>query len=196
MYYGGKGYNDRPIAHIGTAGAKFNSFKTLTEGVTSRGVLVDLPRAAGKPYFEANEVATAEAFHKALKDANVTLQSGDILVIRTGKNARFAATGITATANGLSGLSVECAEEIHDAEVAAIISDCAIDPQPSEVTGVRIPWHMLTLVFWGMPIVDNADPEALAKTCAELGRWDFFLTIAPIRLQGGTGAPVNPIAIF
>jgi kynurenine formamidase len=196
MYYKGKGYNDRPIGHIGISGAKFNTFKTLTNGVTSRGVLLDLPRAAGKKYFEANEVATAELAQKALKDAGVTVQSGDILVIRTGKNARFAEKGITATAQGLSGLSIDCAEWVHQSEVSAIISDCAIDPQPSEVTGVRIPWHMLTLVWWGMPIVDNADPEALAATCAELGRWDFFLTIAPIRLMGGTGAPVNPIAIF
>lgn len=196
MYYQGKGYNDRPISTIGASGAKYNTFKTLTNGVNGRGILVDLPRAAGKPYFEANEVATAEALQKALKDANVTVESGDILIIRTGKNARFAEKGITATAAGLSGLSIECAEWVHDNEISAIISDCAIDPQPSEVTGVRIPWHMMTLVMWGMPIVDNADLEALATTCAELGRWDFFLTIAPLRLMGGTGAPVNPIAIF
>ncbi len=196
MYYNGKGYNGRDINLIGTSGTPFNSFKTLINGITGRGILVDLPRAAGKKFFEVNEVATADAFHKALSDANVTVQSGDILVLNTGKHARFGEKGITATAQGLSGLSIACAEFVHEKHVSAIISDCAIDPQPSEVTGVRIPWHMMTLVFWGMPIVDNADLELLAATCAELGRWDFFLTIDPIRLQGGTGAPVNPIAIF
>jgi hypothetical protein len=27
-------------------------------------------------------------------------------------------------------------------------------------------------------------------------RWEFMLTIAPLRLQNTTGSPVNPIAVF
>ena len=40
------------------------------------------------------------------------------------------------------------------------------------------------------------DLEALAATCEELGRWEFLLVVAPLRVQGGTGSPVNPIAVF
>ncbi|MCY4660629.1 MAG: hypothetical protein OXF93_12570 [Acidobacteria bacterium] len=35
-----------------------------------------------------------------------------------------------------------------------------------------------------------------AETAARLGRWDFLLVIAPLRVPGGTGSPVNPIAVF
>ena len=38
--------------------------------------------------------------------------------------------------------------------------------------------------------------EDLAANCARLGRWQFQLVIAPLKLQNGTGSPVNPIAIF
>jgi hypothetical protein len=48
----------------------------------------------------------------------------------------------------------------------------------------------------GMPLMDNAIFDELAETCAELGRWEFMLVIAPLVVNGGTGSPVNPIAIF
>ena len=43
---------------------------------------------------------------------------------------------------------------------------------------------------------DNANLEDLARACAERGRWEFLLTIAPLRLKNVTGSPVNPIALF
>jgi kynurenine formamidase len=48
----------------------------------------------------------------------------------------------------------------------------------------------------GMPLVDNCDLEALAATCADLGRWEFQFVLAPLRVEGGSGSPVNPLAIF
>ena len=48
----------------------------------------------------------------------------------------------------------------------------------------------------GMPLLDNANFEELAAICAELGRWEFQLVIAPLVVEGGTGSPVNPIAVF
>ena len=38
--------------------------------------------------------------------------------------------------------------------------------------------------------------EAAAETAARLNQWDFMLVIAPLRVPGGTGSPVNPLAIF
>jgi hypothetical protein len=48
----------------------------------------------------------------------------------------------------------------------------------------------------GLWLVDNCHLEALAATCRELGRWEFAFAIAPIALVGGTGSPVNPLALF
>ena len=38
--------------------------------------------------------------------------------------------------------------------------------------------------------------QRLAEACAEEGRYEFMLTINPLRVIGGTGSPVNPIAVF
>ena len=48
----------------------------------------------------------------------------------------------------------------------------------------------------GLPLLDNANFERLAEVCAETGRYEFMLTIAPLVVPGGTGSPVNPIATF
>ena len=38
--------------------------------------------------------------------------------------------------------------------------------------------------------------EALVPLCEETMRWEFLFVAAPLRIQHGTGSPVNPIAIF
>ena len=45
-------------------------------------------------------------------------------------------------------------------------------------------------------LLDNALPQPLAEACAEEGRYEFMLTVNPLRVVGGTGSPVNPIALF
>jgi hypothetical protein len=48
----------------------------------------------------------------------------------------------------------------------------------------------------GLTLLDNADLEELAAVAVELDRWEFMLTIAPLVNLGGTGSPVNPLAVF
>src|SRR5439155_588775 len=52
------------------------------------------------------------------------------------------------------------------------------------------------VVGMGLWLIDNANLEELAKACSARKRWEFMLTVAPLRLQGVTGSPVNPIALF
>jgi hypothetical protein len=44
--------------------------------------------------------------------------------------------------------------------------------------------------------MDNLDFDALSVACAEEGRWEFLLIVAPLVLRRGTASPVNPIAVF
>ena len=48
----------------------------------------------------------------------------------------------------------------------------------------------------GLTLLDNADFDEIALACADAGRWEFLLTIAPLVVVGGTGSPVNPIAVL
>ena len=75
-------------------------------------------------------------------------------------------------------------------------SDTGNDVSPAHYPSVPNPIHQVGLVMMGMWILDNADLEELARHCAEMGRWEFMFTIAPLKLSNSTGSPVNPLAIF
>jgi hypothetical protein len=48
----------------------------------------------------------------------------------------------------------------------------------------------------GLHFLDSLQFEDLAAACEGQQRWEFMTVIAPLRLDRGTGSPVNPIAIF
>ena len=48
----------------------------------------------------------------------------------------------------------------------------------------------------GIHLFDNTNLDAVAQTAAERKRWEFLLTAAPLPVRGGTGSPLNPIAVF
>ena len=48
----------------------------------------------------------------------------------------------------------------------------------------------------GINLLDNQDLEALGEMAAKLNRWAFMLTINPVPVTGGTGFPLNAIAMF
>jgi hypothetical protein len=58
------------------------------------------------------------------------------------------------------------------------------------------PFHIGALVGQGLWLIDNMNLEDIARACAERNRWEFMLTLAPLRLRNVTGSPVNPIALF
>jgi len=92
------------------------------------------------------------------------------------------------------GLHVSCLEWFREKDIAAIAWDM-MDERPSGYPGFGMSTH-LAIPFLGLALVDNTDPERLARACAEEGRAEFLFTATPLRLVGATGAPEHPIAIF
>jgi len=80
--------------------------------------------------------------------------------------------------------------------VAAIGCDGVSDVMPSGVEGLLNPLHELVIVRMGMPIFDNLDLDAVAAAAASRDRWTFLFVGAPLRIPGGTGSPLNPLAVF
>jgi kynurenine formamidase len=79
---------------------------------------------------------------------------------------------------------------------ALLGSDGDSDARPSPVAGIVSPIHALALNAMGMPLIDNMSLEDLAVACADLDRWEFLFAMAPLRIPGGTGSPVNPLAVL
>ncbi len=87
---------------------------------------------------------------------------------------------------------------LFDKRIGVLGSDAVHDPTPSPapIEDFPIPVHMCGLVSMGLHLLDNLHLAALAKACAAEQRWEFLLTVAPLRVERGTGSPVNPIAIL
>jgi hypothetical protein len=93
-------------------------------------------------------------------------------------------------------LHASCLPWLKQHDIAVLASDLASDLLPSQVEGVRMPVHLLTIAALGVPIIDNCDLELLAPHAADQKRWDFLFIASPLAVPGGTGSPINPIALF
>jgi kynurenine formamidase len=196
VFWEGKMYNGRPASLVSTSlGATKESITLLKEGVISRGVLLDVARAKRKPWLGPEEAIGPEDLDLAEKQANVRVEPGDIVLIRTGQPAALAA-GRAPAIGSRPGLHASCLPWIHERGVAVLGSDSAQDSIPSGYPKVLIPIHQVGIVAMGLWMLDNADLEHLAEQCMQMGRWEFCFTLAPLPIEGATGSPVNPLALL
>lgn len=191
-------YNGVPISEVKSTGAARNSVMAARNGIVTRGVLLDIPHMRKQPWLEPGEVITAEELLETAGLEGVTVEEGDAILIGTGRDARRSAKGPwDPVAVGLPGIAPEAALLFHEWDVAMLGTDVVLDPHPGPGYGKwPMPLHQISLVAMGMPIIDNLSLAALSLACAELERWEFGIVIAPLVIEGGTGSPVNPIAIF
>jgi kynurenine formamidase len=60
---------------------------------------------------------------------------------------------------------------------------------------VDFPVHVLAINALGVHLLDYLQFEDLIPFCEAVGHWSFLCVVAPLRIQRGTGSPVNPIAV-
>jgi kynurenine formamidase len=160
-------------------------------------VLLDVPRYRGVPWLEPAEYVTADEIDAILAATGTRARSGDALLLRTGYGARRAQNGPDNVQDvGRAGWHASCLPWFHSHDVALIAADTATDVIPSGYDRVRLPVHAVGVVAMGLWLLDNCDFEALAAACSELGTWEFEYIVAPLPFVGGTGSPVNPLAVF
>jgi kynurenine formamidase len=195
-FWQGKIYNGRSCNLItAREGAQVESVDLLRDGVVSRGVLLDVAALRGR-WLEAGEGVMPEDLEAAEKAQNVRVEAGDILLIRTGYYARRLQEPRHPLKDGSPAAHVACMPWLRERDIAMLGTDTHNDVSPATHPGLGNVVHIVALVGMGLWLIDNANLEELAKACAARRRWEFMLTIAPLRLQGVTGSPVNPIALF
>jgi kynurenine formamidase len=193
---GGKMYNGFGRDQITTKGAAKNSIIALKNGIFTRGILFDIPRLKGLPYLEPGTPIYPKDLEQWERKAGVKVSAGDVIFIRTGRWALQKRTGPWNVGQKSAGLYASCLPWIRQRDLAMIGSDAATDLIPSGVEGAGQPIHEVVLASFGMQIFDNCDLEELSQAAARYNRWEFLLTAAPLRVVGGTGSPLNPIATY
>lgn len=184
----GRLYNGYSTESVRETGAERLGIGVMTEGVFTRGVLIDLPWLRGEPYVEPGTAVTVEELERWERETGVSIEPGDVLLVRTGRWVKRALDGGWRASGLLAGLHASAAPWLKARDIAAIGCDGITDVLPSGVEGHDNPLHVLLLVAMGTPIFDNLDLDALADEAAARGRWTFLFTAAPLRIPGGGSA--------
>lgn len=175
------------------------------KSITGRGILLDVGRHMGDD--NLHRLAPDTCIHlddlKATAEAqDVEISKRDILVIRTGSIARYweEEPDHEWSAMNEPGLcySKELLEWIDEMEIPAIAADnIAIERVAQQVDGKQmiIPLHGALMRDMGVVLSEIWWLDDLALDSADDGQYTFLLVAAPLKMEGGTGSPVNPVAI-
>ena len=196
-FWQGRLYNGRSCNLVTSReGAQVESVDLLRDGVVSRGVLLDIAALRGR-WLRSGEGVMPDDLDAAEKAAGLRVGPGDILLLRTGYYARRLAEGPRhPMTDGSPAAHVACMPWFHERGIAMLGTDTHNDVSPLTHPGIGNAVHVVGLVAMGLWLIDNANLEEVTRACAERRRWEFMLTVAPLRLLHATGSPVNPIAVF
>ncbi|OJW27946.1 MAG: cyclase [Rhodospirillales bacterium 69-11] len=196
--YDGMFYNGVPADTVTTMnGSTVLSIHQIAQkGIAGRGVLLDIAALNG-----VDRLARGHAIHPAELEAaearqGVKVGPGDILLVRTGWIREFLVDkSPTSYWNGEPGLDLSCAQWLYDREVASVCSDnWGVEVRNPEIPG-GLPLHSVAIRDMGMTLGEIFDLEALAQDCAADNVWEFLFTAPPLKVIGGVGTPITPLAM-
>ena len=192
----GELYNGRPFADsLSAAGSTWCPIDPLFDGILTRGVLLDVAAGRKEGYVTVGNPVTPRELDETAARFGVRIERGDVVVVRSGdEQFRREHPEWVPRVSPHPGLHISCLEWFREKDIAAISWDM-MDERPIGYAGFGMGVH-LAIPFLGLALVDNTNPERLAKACAEEGRYEFLFTATPLRLVGATGAPAHPLAIF
>jgi kynurenine formamidase len=198
FFWEGKMYNGRPAHLVSTSqGATVESVEVAKDGIITRGVLVDVPMIRGIDWVERGEGVMPQDIEAAEQRCGFRVEEGDVLMVRTGQLKHRNQHGpVNPLEAGSTACQAACLPLLHERGIAMICSDTGNDVMPSQYQRLSNPIHQVGIVAMGLWILDNANLEELAEACRQRNRWEFMLSIGPLRLNNTTGSPINPIAVF
>jgi kynurenine formamidase len=196
VMFDGHLYNGVPADTVTAQGAAELSVEVARDGITGRGVLLDIPRLRGVRWLEPGDHVTADDLARAADAQQVEVGRGDLLFVRVGHRRRRAELGPWDAARARAGLDPTAMEFIADRQVAVLGSDSNNDSAGNPADRMEFPVHVLAINALGVHLLDYLQFGELLPVCEQAGRWSFMCVIAPLRLPAGTGSPVNPVAIL
>ncbi len=177
-----------PEEHLGDKGWKKTGAETIPPIVT-RGVLIDVQAALGM--LPANYRISAEDIQKTLKQQNVLLQKGDVVLIRTGQ-AKFYEDASHYLDN-YPGISLDAVKwMVEEQEIMLLGADnLSFEAFPPEREDNWVPVHTYLLAEKGIMFIEQMYLEELSSAKV----YEFAFIAASLKLRGASGSPMRPLAI-
>lgn len=176
----------------GHSGFKCLGVETV-DPVVSRGILIDVCALHGVTRLKNAQPIGKDELIAATEATGIKIREGDVVLVRTGWGQlwdnphAYIAEGV-----GVPGPTEEASRWLADQGVRMVGSDTSAyehipQPRPS-----ALPGHRLLIFERGINIIEMLNLEEIAATkCNE-----FAFVLAPLKIVGGTGSPVRPLALI
>jgi kynurenine formamidase len=163
------------------------------EPFVCRGLLLDVARLRGVDVLPGGTVISAADLQQAAEAAGVAPAAGDVVLVRTGWARLWDdPDAFVGHASGVPGPGVEAAAWLADHGVRATGADTiAYEALAPGAGHSSLPVHRLLLVERGIHIIETLLLEELARDAVH----EFLFVAAPLKIVGGTGSPIRPLAL-
>lgn len=159
-----------------------------TPPIFARGVLVDIPGLKGVEVLEKGYPISRRDIQDALAFQKVKIETGDVMLVRTGWARYWESPELFNDHEGVPGINLDAARFMVDAGIRLAGSDTtAFEVVPSKSLEV----HVFLLAERGIQIMEMLNLEELAREKV----YSFLFVVIPLRIEGGTGSPIRPVAI-
>ncbi|MDD2057379.1 cyclase family protein [Pseudomonas sp. GD03860] len=180
----------RADQHLGDRGWNVTGAEKLPP-IIARGVMIDVAAAKGLEQLADNYRITRSDLQQALAKQRVTLEKGDVVLIRTGRMRDY--EHAQAYMANPPGLSLDAAKFLVEDGGAMVVGadNLSFETFPSEVEGNYLPLHTYLLAMQGAPIIELVNLEGLSRDRV----YQFAFVGASLKLRGADAAPMRPIAL-
>jgi len=187
----GQLYNCMPISEVATR-TGFQKLGVEKIGTLfARGVLIDVAGFKGLEMLSASYEITTADLQGAIAKQGLKLSPGDAVLIHTGWG-RLWDQDAARYSGPAPGIGLAAAAWLASQDPLLIGSDTTsveVSPNPDKM--LDTPVHQLVLVVNGIFLLENLKLDDLAAKRVQ----EFAFVIQPLKIRGGTGSTVAPIAL-
>ena len=192
VYGDSQHYNGFPAASMKThTGAQHLGIEKV-DGFAARCVLLDMVRhlADGAGWVELGRNLSGAELEACAAAQGTEIRAGDVVLIRTGYLDFWFANSPNIPFEQ-AGIGADAANWLADRDVVAVGSDnAAIEVIPFD-SGDFLNVHKILLVERGIYMLEFLNLKALADD----ETYEGLITVAPLKVTGATGSPINPVVI-
>ena len=176
--------------HLGDKGWKKTGAETIP-AIIARGVMIDIPASKNVESLPANYRINAADLQEALRKQKISLQKGDVVLIRTGQAKHY--EDADKFLDQYPGINLDAVKWLIDDQQVMLLGadNLSFEAFPPEQADNWVPVHTYLLAEKGVMFIEQMFLEDLAKDKV----YEFAFIASSLKLRGASAAPLRPIAL-
>jgi kynurenine formamidase len=157
----------------------------------TRGVMLDIAALKGQEILPSGYEITVADLEAAIQKQGTPVGKADAVLVRTGWGRHYVVNNATFN-SGQPGIGIGAAQWLAARDIMLVGSDnWGIEVVPNPDKDLRFPVHQIMLTVNGIYQIENLELEGLSRDKS----YEFAFIVQPLKIKGGTGSTVAPIAV-